>query len=178
MGRTLLLSVLVVFSLAALVSGAVPQLINYQGVLTDGAGTIVPNGSNSITFNLYQQPAGGSSEWTQTSPVTVVGGIFNVTLGDLPIWLFEHPTYLGISIDGGSEMTPRRELVASPYALTAATVQDSSIHQFKIMDGNLIRSLNGLTDHVNLVAGSNISIPQSGSAITISAAGGWGGGGS
>jgi hypothetical protein len=178
MDRVLLLTALVVICFVVPASSVVPPFINYQGVLTDGAGTPVPNGTYSITFNLYHQESGGSALWTQALPVDVSGGIFNVTLGEIPMEFFEHPVFLGLSIEGGPELTPRRALMSSPYALNAATVQDSSIHQFKIANGTVVRSLNGLTDDVNLKAGSNITITPAGNAITISASGGGGVGGS
>ena len=178
MVRTLLLAVLVVASFVVSASSAVPHSISYQGVLTDGAGTPVADGTYNITFNLYHQESGGSAIWTQTSPVSVTGGIFNATLGEFAAEFFEHPTFLGIAIDGGQEMTPRRALLSSPYALNAVTVQDSSIHQFKIANGTVVRSLNSLTDDVTLVGGTNISVDPIGSNIIISAVGSGGIGGS
>jgi len=168
---------LVVAASAVSASSQIPHSISYQGVLTDGAGTPVADGPYSITFNFYHQESGGSPIWTQTTGVTVTGGIFNVTLGEFPAEFFELPTFLGVVVEGGQEMTPRRALLSSPYALNSVTVQDSSINQFKIANGAVVRSLNGVADDVFLVGGANISIDPMGSSIIISSPGGGGLGG-
>jgi hypothetical protein len=177
MGRTLLLTAFVVCCLSVFAAGEVPPVISYQGVLTDGAGTPMPDATYDITFALYYQETGGSAFWTQTMPVFVSGGIFNVTLGDFSNEPFENPSFLGITIDGGQEMTPRRMLTSAPYALNARTVQDSAIHAFKIANGAVVRSLNGIADNVNLSAGANITINPVNDEIIISATGGGGVGG-
>ncbi|MBI4720274.1 MAG: tail fiber domain-containing protein [Chitinivibrionia bacterium] len=157
--------------------GEVPPYISYQGVLTDGAGAAVENGIYVISFALYETPAGGAPLWTQVEPATVSGGIFNVTLGPLDP-PFDNIYYLGISVDGGPELSPRRPLASAPYALNTRTVQDSSIDAGKLDDGAAVRSLNGHTDHINLVAGNNIAIDALGNDFVIAAPGSGGVGGS
>ena len=49
-----ILALLIVLPFAAL--AAVPQLINYQGLLSDGAGLPVPDGSYLINFKIYREP--------------------------------------------------------------------------------------------------------------------------
>lgn len=41
----------------------------------------------------------------------------------------------------------------------------------KIASGQVVRSLNGLTDNINLIAGDNVTITPSGNSLTISSAG-------
>src|SRR5688572_21757106 len=48
---------------------------------------------------------------------------------------------------------------------------DSSVVANKIASGQVVKSLNGLTDAVNLAAGANVNIEQSGNTLTISASG-------
>lgn len=146
---------------------SVPSLISYQGVLTDGAGTAVPNGSYSITFSLYDVDTGGAALWTETKSVFVTGGIFNVTLGtqtslNLP---FDTTYWLGVSVDGGDELVPRRILTTSPYSMRARSVDD----------GAVVRSLNGLTDDVTIAPGTNVTIVQNNDSLIVSASGGGGG---
>ena len=56
----------------------VPQMINYQGVLTDDTGTPV-DGVVSMTFTIYDAATGGNDLWTENHGfVTAIGGFFNV----------------------------------------------------------------------------------------------------
>jgi hypothetical protein len=102
----------------------VPERMSYQGVLTDGAGTPVADGSYDITFSIYSTSVGGSPLWTETNSVFVSGGIFSLMIGTLnPINLpFEGSYYMGISVNGGDELSPRRQLTTSPYAFNAGHV--------------------------------------------------------
>lgn len=84
-----------------------------------------------------------------------------------------------------TNMFPRVRLTPAPYAIfagSAATVasngvttlslQDNSITASKISTGNVVKWLNGLTDFVNLAAGSNVTVTTTASNIVISAIGG------
>jgi len=99
----------------------IPGTISYQGLLTDTSGMVVPDGSYSLTSKIYTVPTGGSALWTETQPVTSERGIFNAILGSVnPLSLpFDQKYWLGISIDGGAELTPRIELTSSPYSLNS-----------------------------------------------------------
>jgi hypothetical protein len=157
-----------VFMLTALAAwSAVPQLISYQGVLTDGAGTAVPDNTYNITFSLYDVSSGGTALWTETQSVSVSGGIFSINLGtqNSLTLTFDTAYWLGVSVDGGAELVPRRILTTSPYSMRARTVDD----------GAVVKSLNGLTDDVTVAAGTNVTIVQNNDTLIVSAAGGAGG---
>ena len=112
-------AVLLAWSIPAL--AAVPQTMSYQGLLTDGSGTPVADGSYSLAFTIYDAETGGTSLWSETQgAVQVSRGNFSVTLGSVtPLTMaFNAPYWLGISVNGGAEMTPRTNLAASPYALS------------------------------------------------------------
>jgi hypothetical protein len=112
--------------LAAHAAADMPQLLSYQGVLTDASGQAVADGSYSITFRLYTAPSGGSPVWEETSAaVQVAKGIFNATLGTtvgLAGLAFDEPYYVGISVEGEAEFSPRQLLTAVPYSLNAKAV--------------------------------------------------------
>ena len=161
----------------------VPQTMSYQGVLTDGAGGIPPDAQHDFAFRIYDDAAlsGAHLLWTENQNDTqVTRGGFNVLLGNgtpaVPLSLaFDKQYYLGISIDGGAELTPRVTLASSPYALIARSVADCGVTGSSIADGQVVRSLNGLSDDVTIAAGSNITIGSSGNTLTISSTGGGGG---
>lgn len=165
-------------SLSNIYSQSIPQTINYQGVLKDAAGVVVPNGDYSITFKLYNVQSGGTSLWTETKTINVVGGIINTQLGSatpIPSATFVAASWLGITIGTGSELTPRITLSSVPYSFMSMNVPNGSIMATKIADAQVVKSLNGLKDNVTLVAGSNVTITPSGNNLTINATGGGGG---
>jgi hypothetical protein len=150
-------------SLAALVIwAAVPQTLSYQGVLRDADGDLVADGNYSLTFKLYTAPDGGTALWTETQPaVPVVNGIFNAILGSVTSLTlsFDEPYFLGVTVGGGSELTPRIPLTASAYSLRARSVAD----------GQVVKSINSLKDDVILAAGDNITITQDANTLTVAA---------
>ena len=159
-------------------SQGIPQTINYQGVLKDASGNIVTNGDYNLTFKLYETETGGSPLWTETKLLNVVNGIFSTQLGSVtPITLpFDNAYWLGVTIGGGTEMSPRIKLSSVPYSFMSQNVPDGSITAKKIANAEIVKSVNGLKDSIALVAGSNVTITPSGNNLTISAAGGGGGG--
>ena len=154
----------------------VPRTMSYQGVLTDPEGEIVPDGSHNFVFRLYDNPSTpGSPLWQEShSGVPVTRGGFSVILGSStssphPLDLaFDEPYYLGISVDGGTELLPRVRLASVPYSLRAASVDDCSITDGSIARGQVVKTLNGLTDDILLAAGSNVTITPSGQTLVIS----------
>ena len=111
------------------VDAGVPQMINYQGTLTDKNGTPVANGNYTMEFKIYDVASGGAALWSEkwdptTSQIAVVGGTFNAMLGFLtPIpaaFFADHPVaYLGIKVGTDSEMLPRQQITSVGYAFTA-----------------------------------------------------------
>ncbi|MBD3179412.1 MAG: hypothetical protein GF417_07270, partial [Candidatus Latescibacteria bacterium] len=118
---------LIVILTLLIASGAgaqLPRTINYQGVLTDGMGTVVPDGSYELTLRLYTVSTGGSPLWECTETVTVSKGIFNAVLGSSCVLTpdFSELYYLGISVEGEAELAPRTALTSSAYSLNSLAV--------------------------------------------------------
>ena len=125
----------------------VPQILVYQGRLTDDDRITVTDTNYSVAFAIYDAASGGNCLWsasdedadtatidcTSNTPdgqvtVTTVDGIFTELLGDttdshnaLPDDLFEENStlYLGVTIESDSEMSPRRRIGAAAFALQA-----------------------------------------------------------
>lgn len=97
------------------------QTFGIQGVLRDQLGDLVADGNYDLTFRLYETETGGSAIWTETiSSVPVLHGVFSDDLGDISSFSsisFDRTYWLGISINGGSEMTPRSKFTNSPYTM-------------------------------------------------------------
>ena len=104
-------------------SAQIPQLLSYQGVLSDPAHVAVPDGTYRLTFRIYDVQTGGAPLWEETNDVVTINGVFEVILGETtPIALaFDRPFWLALEMAGDVEMSPRVRFVSTPYALNALT---------------------------------------------------------
>jgi len=135
--------VLTCLTLAALFTSvapasAIPNLIPYQGRLTDAAGNPL-NGSQSVVFALYNVATAGAALYTETQTVTVSNGLFSVNIGSvttLPTTLWTQPAlFLGIKVGTDAEMTPRQTLGAVAFAERAATSEDAAGFSHRRING-------------------------------------------
>lgn len=165
----------ILLCLAFNIHAQVPQTMSYQGVLTNENGNAVADGSYKLKFELHTTPNNGTIPWQETHEnVPVINGLFNVILGSInPLDIsFDELYFLAISVNDGERLEPFTPLTSVPYSLGLA---DSIVVGSKIATGQVVRSLNGLTDNVQLLEGSNITITPRGSDLVISATGGGGG---
>lgn len=129
MFRRIVLPAAALFFAVAAHAVILPLRINLQGKLTDPASGSPRNGSFSVTFKIYAAPSGGTALFTETQTVSVDNGVFSTHLGSTALLtpeLFSGASaYLGITVSPDSEMTPRQQLVMSPYAFTSAQL----VHQ-------------------------------------------------
>ena len=121
----------------------VPREISYQGFVTDTARRPVPNGTYAMTITLYDAATGGTALWNEVHPsVQTFGGLFDVSLGSVtPLTLsFANQYWLGVSINGGPELSPRTPLTSGAYSYrslwadSAAAVAPGSIKTESIAD--------------------------------------------
>ncbi len=139
-------------------SSRAQQVISYQGVVTQN-GTPLSN-SHSVKVSIYTAATGGTAIYTETQSLPFTDGIFNDLIGTVtPLPTFASGTsyYVGVSIDGGAELTPRSQLGAAPMVV-----------------GGTVSKLNSLSGAVTLAGGGGTTINQSGQTITISSSGGGG----
>jgi hypothetical protein len=147
---------LVLIALAALVLlpesalAEIPQVIGYQGKVTDNSGNPVADGSWPMRFRLYDSQSGGSLLWDSGTHATATsGGIFNVMLGESPhsplTLVFDQDYWLLVTFDG-EDQTPRRRLGSVGYAYMASglvpgtqvigSISNASIPAAAILGGN------------------------------------------
>ncbi len=113
----------IIIMLAVVTNAQVPRVLSYQGVLTASPGAAPINGMRNLGFALYESEDDFATPiWTETHlGVHVQHGVFAVYLGSATPFPssvdFSKQYWLGISIDGGAELSPRFLLTASPYAL-------------------------------------------------------------
>jgi len=93
--------------------------LSVQGTIQNFNGSAVDNGEYDVIFKLYTTDAGGTALWSETQSVTVTGGVYSVLLGAVNSLMvpFDQTYYLGITLPGGPELTPRSRLTSAPYSL-------------------------------------------------------------
>lgn len=166
----------------------VRDVITFQGVLRNPDGSPVPDGGHNVRFEFFNTPTSSSFTWWEERTVTTVDGLFTIKLGEVNPFVFvdfSDSQWLEMELlDEGAGPLPRLELTPTPNAIMARTVPNQSINSFKLADaavtrsklaaGAAVTSLNGVSGNVELAAGTNISIAQADSVLTISAVGGGG----
>jgi hypothetical protein len=127
----------------------VPQIVSYQGVLKE-AGEPIADGEHDVIFRIYDSETGGTVLWTGThtvangNPVSTEGGVFSVLLGsgdgnNLPDDLFTNPqTFLGVTVGSDTEMVPRQQTGAAPYALNAKKIDGVGLATTTFALGDLL----------------------------------------
>lgn len=127
-----MLSVAVLAVLLAGISAtaAVPTVLHYQGVLTDGVGTPITT-NTSVTFTLWSAPIGGMVKWSETRNVTPDSeGRFAILLGQaVPLHdsVFKMPPlYLGTQVEADPELTPRSLLASNAFAFRISTIDGAT----------------------------------------------------
>ena len=172
----------------------------YQGRLTDGTNT--PSGLYDFSFTLWDAASGPNqlgSAWN-TNAVPVTNGLFAVTL-DFGNAFDGNARWLAVSVKTNaassfSALTPRQPLTPTPYALFAsnATVaasaasatsvaagavgtgglQTGAVTATSIAAGQVVKSLNGLTDAVGLSSGdNNVTVTPSGNGLQVATTNTW-----
>lgn len=132
----------VLFGVVSRVRAVAPaNIVNYQGRLLNTNGVPVADTSASIAFEFYTASSGGSCVWSNSSStcasatartVTLTDGLFTENLGDTahatPYAAINDATfsdnaaiYLQVTVNT-EPLTPRKRIVAAPYALNASTI--------------------------------------------------------
>ena len=180
-----------VLSLFTLAGGAraagMGTAFSYQGRLADNGQPA--SGAYDLRFSLYDAPNGGAPLGAPLAfeDIAVVNGHFAVTL-DFGAGAFPGAArWVEIAVRAGSSsgdftpLAPRIAITPSPYALLAASVAPASIGPNELRDGAVtaaklapgaaVKSLNGITDAVQLSAGANVTIARNGNSLELTASG-------
>jgi hypothetical protein len=111
---------------AAVDQVTIPQLLNYQGKLTDTAGHPVPNGLYAVTFSMYAESAGGAAFWTELQNVQTRTGLFSVLLGAVTPMTYvpwDGNCWLEMQVHPDPVMTPRVRIVSAAYSFFSAVAE-------------------------------------------------------
>jgi hypothetical protein len=176
--RFAILMAAVLFS--ALASTAQTTVFTYQGKFTDSAVAQPTNGTYNMQFAMFDAVSGGNQIGVAVvvPAVQVVNGIFTVSLDYTAASFDGSPRFLQVTV-GNTVLSPRQEITSAPLAIAARkalTALDSSklggIDADQYVTGQVVRSVNNLTNNVTLAAGPNITITPTGNTLTIASTGG------
>ena len=120
----------VVASLPEAARAAVPQMINYQGRLTDADGEPVDSATYGLMFSIYDAPIAGSELWkaSETIWIEITDGLFSHLLGStspIPDSLANYDSlWLNVNVQG-EDIQPRTPLVSVNFAFKALVAEHS-----------------------------------------------------
>ena len=161
MKRMTILIVLAALIVAEPAVASVPEQMSFQGVLTDGSGGLVPDGSYTLTFRWWDAagppgPVGSMILGPQTlTGVQVTHGVFSVILPTSGIALLSFCSQYWLSIAVGDasapELAPRLPLTSSPYSLSTRSIclpygagASSLSYVFNISNSNTASSVSAI----------------------------------
>ncbi|HVO73305.1 MAG TPA: hypothetical protein VMT35_04735 [Ignavibacteriaceae bacterium] len=159
----------------------IPRIISYQGIITDKSGNAKPDGQYNFTFRLYDAGSGGNILWSESKRLNVNKGLFATNLGDqVPFGnniKFDKQYWLSTQVAPDPELSPRTALTSVAYSISSINSDTANYaKQFKINNGQVVQSINGLHDNLTMRAENGASVTTNGDTITITASGGSGGG--
>ena len=138
-------------------------LLSYQGLINDENGKSFVKEDCDICFRIYDSKTSNSPIWQETQSLDISDGIINVNLGSVNSLDISFDKQYWVSVEVNGEELPRELLSGSPYSYIAK----------KLEDGAAVKSLNGMKDNVNIIAGEGIVIiANKAEGITIAQKGG------
>jgi len=114
---------------------SIPQLINYQGMLTNTQGEPLETKEYKLSFSIFDQATRGTELWGPQlfdgtsgeghgEKIPVVRGHFNVILGPkdskgkiISEAFVNREAYLQITVEDNSPIFPRQQVLSAPYSL-------------------------------------------------------------
>jgi hypothetical protein len=106
-------------------NSSVPNTVGFEGFLAQANGAPIANGTYTLTFRAYDVPTAGTALWAeQLTHVQVTNGLYSVVLGaTMPFNAntFNGSRWIGVTVGTGTEIVPRTQISAVPFALNAET---------------------------------------------------------
>ncbi|GEM_PF-4781185 len=138
------------FLVPSFAQAAYRDVFLHQGFMVDKDDNPLQDTKN-MTFRLYEVPTGGEALWQQSQEISFKDGVYTAELGEteaFPENFFQYGNlYLGIQMEGDSEMSPRLILSSVPWAQWAKVAQslseDASLSHIAIKDFGEVIDKNG-----------------------------------
>jgi len=166
----MILCLIIVSAMITSVKAEIPEMISYQGKVTDSGGTPVADGTYTMRFRIYDSETGNIPIWDSGGlSVDLEGGIFSVTLGNTslnPINIsFDVDYWLLVTFEGDDQL-PRKQLSSVGYAYMASglvpgtgvsgEVTSGTASAFKGVNTATLGATYGLRGENNSTAGTGV----------------------
>ncbi|MFA5945742.1 MAG: hypothetical protein WC802_02425 [Patescibacteria group bacterium] len=147
-------------------AASAPNITSYQGRLLNANGVPIATATASVLFEFYDALSAGTCLWSNSSAtcasatartVTLTDGLFSENLGDTAagvpyaaiadtVFGSNAGVYLQVTVNGEA-LTPRKQIVAAPYALNADTLDGLDSTALTLLtDGGASTYLTSTTD--------------------------------
>lgn len=120
---------------AAPILDAASTRVNVQALLTDNQGEPLPGPTVDLSFSLYNSGGGVVQGPFTLNNVPIDNGIINVQVPVSAASFNGDYRELGMSVDGGAELSPRVRLSAVPYAYRVDRVASEELDDAIILGG-------------------------------------------
>ncbi len=149
---------LLVLGVATNAQPGIPRQISYQGVIYDATGIPSCDSTYTVDFAMYDVAVGGAPLWFERHIIQTKSGMFSVILGNTTALNvnFNQRLWLGLSVNGRTELNPRTFLTAVPYALNSEWSNMSGMAN-DVADSVRLR----IRGRLAAVAGSDIDVSGS-----------------
>lgn len=161
---------------ASIVYSQAPEGINYQAVIRDNAGSVLPNTNVGIKISILQGSASGASVYEESfSPTTSDFGLVNLVIGQGTVisgtfasidWS-AGPYFMELSADetGGTSyaLLGTQQLMSVPYALHAKTAETVITDQVDDADADPTNEIQDITlngTDLSISSGSTVDLTQ------------------
>ena len=153
---------------------SVPQLVNYQGYLTDEEGKPLKTAEYNLTVKIFNSSTPKEKEtplWTKTmEKVPVIRGQFNVILGiddnreNITEAFKSKDAFLEITVGDGEPILPRQQVLSTPYAIQAEyaanaanaadCVRESLLQCYGGRESDLVAQTRRVPDQIGRIVGA------------------------
>jgi len=159
---------LVVPHVHALLNAQVPRLLTVQLYLENSG--VPMSGRRTIDVRWYDVVSGGNPLFNESIDVDVELGIASVILGStkpLPdTLLLKGQIWLGITVDGGIELSPRTILASVPYAIVADRARIAQALAPEVT--GVVTSVNEIAGVVRIEGDNGIRVSRNGHVLELS----------
>lgn len=101
--------------------------LSYQAVLTDNVGNALPGPTVNLAFRIYNGAAVQVEGPINVPNVAIVDGVVSTQIPVTASTFDGGDRFLGVSINGGAELTPRVQLTTVAYALRVDRVASAEL---------------------------------------------------